>query len=177
MTFEEFQALAKGMKAVYGAQNFLPDAESVKVYFSLLLDLDYSAASAAIQRHMLTNKFPPTIADIREQCAEIADTGKMDWLEGWNAIQRVRGRYGYNRPSEAIEALRDIDEKTARVAEMLGWQALCLSENPTADRANFRQCFERMQQRETETMKLPEAFSKAISAAASRLQIGGGKEC
>ena len=66
MNKEEFTKLAKGMKAVYTSQNFLPDSDAMKVWFAMLQDLDYKPTSIAVQKYMMTNKFPPTIADIRE---------------------------------------------------------------------------------------------------------------
>ena len=39
MSFEEFKKLVKGMKAVYTSQSFLPDAESVKIWYQLLKDI------------------------------------------------------------------------------------------------------------------------------------------
>ncbi len=66
MTKEEFKILCKIMKAVYPQPTFLPDAYAFKVWYELLEDLDYTVAQAAIEKYILTNKFPPTIADIRE---------------------------------------------------------------------------------------------------------------
>ena len=74
MTKDEFKILCKGMKAVYPQSTFLPDADAFKVWYSLLQDLDYTIAQAAIQKYILTNKFPPTVADIRE-CAVLVRTG------------------------------------------------------------------------------------------------------
>lgn len=175
MTFDEFKPLAKGMKAVYASQNFLPDADSIKLFYSLLSDLDYQLCSAAIQRYMLTHKFPPTIADIREQCVTVTDTKRLDWLQGWNAVCKAISRYGYYRPVEALDALAEFDADTSRVAEMLGWQRLCMSDNPAADRANFRQAYESMQGRKKEEARLPESVKTMLDTVASRLQIGDGK--
>lgn len=176
MTKEEFKTLTKGLKSVYASQNFLPDDDSMKIWYRLLRDLPYEVAAAAAQRHMMTNRFPPTVADIREQSVKVADKDSKDWLEGWSQVSKVMSRFGYNRPKEAIEALTAFDERTGRVVEMLGWQNLCMSENPTADRANFRQAYENMQMREKENAKLPEAFRAVIAKTANRLQLGGGNE-
>ena len=48
MTFDEFKILVKGMKAVYTSPNFLPDADSVKIWYRLLGDMPYELASIAI---------------------------------------------------------------------------------------------------------------------------------
>lgn len=71
MTKEEFKILCKIMKAVYPQPTFLPDAYAFKVWYELLEDLDYTVAQAAILKYILTNKFPPTIADIREYAVSV----------------------------------------------------------------------------------------------------------
>lgn len=67
MTREEFKTLVKGMKAVYAQPTFIPDQDAFNVWFELLKDIPYQQANVAIQKYMLTEKFPPTIADIREK--------------------------------------------------------------------------------------------------------------
>ncbi|MCD8363010.1 MAG: hypothetical protein LUC98_08640 [Lachnospiraceae bacterium] len=88
MTREEFGTLVKGMKAVYVQATFLPDADAFNVWYGLLQDLPYDLVSMAIQEHMLTEKFPPTIADIRAKVAEITapEELRMGELEAWGHV-------------------------------------------------------------------------------------------
>ena len=46
MTHDEFKLLAKGLKAAYPSQNFLPDDYSMRLWYTLLKDVDYTLASA-----------------------------------------------------------------------------------------------------------------------------------
>lgn len=171
MTKEEFKVLAAGLKAVYASQNFLPDREAMAVWYKLLEDLDYSIAAAAAQKYMCTNRFPPTPADIRQQCVSFAPEAKSDWLQGWSYVGRVMSRYGYNRPQEAIAALKAFDPVAGTVAEQLGWQNLCMSENQVADRANFRQAYETLQLRAKENALLPQSLHLMINGVSDRLKL------
>lgn len=175
MTQDEFKVLAKGMKAAYASPNFLPDEESVSVWYRLLKDLDYKVAEAAVYKHICTNKFAPTIAELREQCSKVMLPEAKDWVECWREVQKTMGTYGYNRPIEAIEKLKEFDEKTATVACRLGWVNLCMSENTAVDRANFRQCYETMQTRERESSKLPEGVKTALYALTQKFTLGGNE--
>ena len=76
MTREEFKTLVKGMKAVYAQPTFIPDQDAFNVWFELLKDIPYQQANVAIQKYMLTEKFPPTIADIREKARGKAQGGE-----------------------------------------------------------------------------------------------------
>ena len=179
MTFDEFKILAKGMKAVYASSKFLPDADAIKLFYTMLQDLEYQQCSVAIQKYMMTHKFPPTIAEIREACVTVADAEQTDWLTAWNITCKALSRWGYYRPQEGLQDLQTKDPKAAWVAERLGWQRLCMSENPSADRANFRQAYETAQAREHETALLSPAVREKISMLVSKTamqQIGDGHE-
>ena len=158
MTFNEFKVLAKGMKAVYTSQNFLPDADSVKIWYELLKDLPYELANVAIQRHMATNKFPPTVAEIRAAAVESVYK-PVDWSDGWEQFRKAVSRYGYYQQEAALNSLDDL---TRRVVKRLGWKQLCESENQMQDRANFRMIYEQEQQREEEKAALPTGLKTQI---------------
>lgn len=155
MTSEQFKLLARGLKAAYPVQNFLPDKYSLRLWYRLLGDVDYSKAQAAAAKHICTSKFPPTIAEFREACNSVEEVSPRSWLDGWGAVQKLISKYGYCRPEEAKAALAAADPIAARVVENLGWQKLCESENTVADRANFRQAYETYNTRQKEMSMLP----------------------
>lgn len=174
MSFEEFKILVKGMKAVYTSEKFLPDGDSVKIWFSMLQDIPYNMASAAIQKYMLTNKFPPTIADIRELTAEVRNGERQDWGEAWEKVLKAIRRYGLYNQKKALDSL---DPITRMTVERVGFRELCLSENIAVDRANFRMIYETMEKREKEHQQLPPQLREAISmirieGIGSMIQIG-----
>lgn len=161
MTKDEFKILCKGMKAVYPQSTFLPDADAFKVWYSLLQDLDYTIAQAAIQKYILTNKFPPTVADIRE-CAVLVRTGdKKTWSDGWEEVMKAIRNFGSYREEEALESMSEI---TRKAVKKLGFRNICLSENITADRANFRTIYEQMAENEHTAKQIPLNFSKLIES-------------
>ena len=161
MTFDEFRILAKGMKAVFTSPNFLPDADSVKIWYQLLQDLDYKVANAAIQKYMLTQKFPPTIADIREQATSVSIGEKPLWSDGWEEVLMAIRRYGSYQESLALESMSDI---TRQAVQRLGFRNICMSENIMADRANFRMIYEQIVDREYDAKKIPEKVLSLISS-------------
>ena len=84
MTFDEFAKIAKGLKAAYTSEKFLPDKDALKIWYGLLKDLTYEQASVAAMAYMSINKFPPTIADIREQAIKTSNADLTDnWSDGW----------------------------------------------------------------------------------------------
>lgn len=131
------------MQAMYGDE-FIGTEEAIDVWFALLHDLDYQILSRALQKHMLTNKFKPTVAELREIYADLICPTISDWSEGWEKVSRAIGRYGMYRTEEAMESF---DEVTREAVKRLGFQNICLSENIVADRARFAEIYQAIQQR------------------------------
>lgn len=167
MTQEEFQLLAKGLKAAYPSPNFLPDDYSMKVWFRLLKDIDYALAEAAAYKHICSSKFPPSIAELREQSENCKTADTRNWLSGWSLVQKAIGRYGMFRPVEALDSIREQDPLAAAVAQRMGWRLLCESQDVTADRANFRQSYETIQNRSREDAKLPANLRNRVQSLAA----------
>lgn len=173
MTSEEFIPLAKGMRAAYCAQSFLPDEEALKLWYRMLKDLDGKLVAAAVYKHIASSKFPPTIADIREAAAELKAGEAKDWLEGWGKVVKAIGRHGWCGEREALRELRDFDPLTADIAAQLGWRNLCESTNQSADRANFRKAYETTAQRKKELAKLPPGVANMLKGVSEQLKLEG----
>lgn len=102
MEREQFKVLVKAMKAVYAQPTFIPDQDAFNVWFALLRDLPYKQAELAVQKHMATEKFPPTIADIREKAEQITSVKEteMSELEAWAIVRKAIGRSNYYAEEE-----------------------------------------------------------------------------
>ena len=174
MTFNEFKVLAKGMKAVYTAATFLPDEDSIKIWYRLLQDIPYEVANIAIQRHMMTNKFPPTIAEIREQAAlSVNNELNSDWGQSWEQVCRAIRTYGLWGTEEAFASMDDI---TRQCVKRLGWKELCMSENPMQDRANFRMIFEELKLKTKQESALPLNVKESIAKLQSKQKMIGERK-
>ena len=164
MTREEFDKLIRGIKAAYTNSNFMSNPDSEGVWYRFLKNVDYPLAEAAVYKHISVCKFPPTIAEILEQCSAIAIPDEFNWLDGWRKVQKAIGRYGYSRSAEAIAALKEEDLTAGEVAERLGWENLCMSENQAVDRANFRQGYEAVLNRKRDKLKLSGGVYERLNA-------------
>lgn len=160
MTFDEFMVFSSSLKTYYPRENLLPSKEALSLWYSALQDLPYEVLSAALQKWVTTEKWSPTIAELRTACAELVDGKLPDWGEGWYEVQKTLQRYGWNRPQEAYESLSPLAQSAAK---MIGWTQICESENPEALRAQFRQCFEIAARRADEDRKLPAALKETIA--------------
>lgn len=151
---QEFATLVLAMQAMYG-EEFIGTEEAMDVWFALLHDLDYQILSKALQKHMLTNKFKPTVAELREIYADLICPAISDWSEGWEQVSKAIGHYGMYRTEEAMESF---DEVTRKAVKRLGFQNICLSENIVADRARFAEIYQAIQQRKRMAVNIGSAL-------------------
>jgi len=95
--------------------------------------------------------------------------------EAWGEITRAIRHYGYYRETEALASM---SPTTARVVRHMGWQDICMSEEPTGVlRGQFLRMYGQVADREQEQQLLPAGLQEQISRLAAgkdlRLIQGG----
>ena len=174
MNKAEFSLIAKALRTYFPRHNMLPNAEAASLWYEALKDMDYAVMSAALSKWVTTEKWPPSIAELREKCSELVNGKLPDWGEAWMEVSQAIRRYGWSRPEEAMATM---SPTTRTAVDRIGWTAICTSENPEIIRAQFRQVFEICARRETEDRQIPAALKEAIAqiGAAKTLQLEAGR--
>lgn len=110
MTIQEFSTLAKGMKAVYADPKFIADDYAMSVWYAMLKDLTYTQVTAAVQRYMMSEKFPPTVADIRRLAVENSTPvdDSMGELEAWSLVYKAICSLSWDAPEKEFDKLPDL---------------------------------------------------------------------
>lgn len=139
MDRQQFANLAIGIKSAYPASKVLDDSASMDFWYMMLQDIEYSIAENAIMEHISTNKYPPSIAEVRRLCMSRCTEAILSFDEAWGTVQKAMSKYGCKNPELAYEMM---DNLTVSIVKNLGWNNLCLGENQTANRANFREAYE-----------------------------------
>lgn len=145
MEKREFGLFASAIRTFYPREQILPNKEAMELWFRELQDIPYPVAEAALRKWVSTNKWSPSIADIRELSANVQNGDIPDWGEGWEEVLRAIKRHGMYNVQGAMDSFSPLTRKTV---ERLGFRNICISENPMAERANFRQCYEILAKRE-----------------------------
>lgn len=164
MTKEEWSLLVKAVKSAYPNQTFCPDSYSLELYYRMLQDIPYEALNIAIQRHIATNKYPPTIAELRGSVSP----KEKDWSEGWAEVKKAIRLYGMPREKEALDSMSPL---TREIVQRFGFKEICLTENEDVYRANFRMAYEQSAKKNNEVNVLPETVRARLNGI---LQIGEG---
>lgn len=143
----EWLKIAGTLNNAFAQKKFLSTAEEVNTWYELLKDLPTEQVQANAYKQMMTNKFPPSIADLRESPLE-----EDDWTKGWEEIQKAIRNYGAWQKSKALESL---SPRTRLIAERFGWDDFCNSENQDVLKAQFRDAFNENAKREKQEIKIP----------------------
>jgi len=154
MDKKEFSLLAMALRTYYPKENLLPNNEAMELWYRQLQDIPYKVAEIALNKWVATNKWSPTIADIRECSSEITQGALPDWGQGWEQVLRAIRQFGMYR---AGEAMASFDELTRATVERLGFRDICLSENIGQDRANFRMIYEQLAERRKKEAQIPQS--------------------
>ncbi len=136
--------------------------ETVAMYVRLLSDIPPADLQTVVDQAVATCKFLPTIAELRDMRHSLHNANRLTWADAWDAVQREIRRIGsYGLP-------RFDDELTERVVKAMGWKALCASDNPATDRAQFRDMYNALAGRQETAQKLlPQARELAERSAGS----------
>lgn len=156
---QEIAVLIKAIKTAYPRFNFFSNSqtfnEELNVWLQMLQDLDYKRLEIAVYKHISTNDFPPSIANIRKLATETVTESMQDWSSAYDLMQRAIRRFGGYREIEAIEWISEQDKLAGEITRRLGFRSLCESINEIADRANFREAYNSMSSKQKTYNQIP----------------------
>lgn len=159
MTNEEFATFSMALKTYFPRETLLPNKQAMELWYRELQDIPYDVAVLALRKWVATQKWSPSIADIREQAASIVGGEAMTWGESWHNLQEAIRRFGSWNEREALESL---DPLTRKCAEYIGFRELCISENVMADRAHYQKIFGTVLRREQMDRQLAAPLRESI---------------
>lgn len=173
MTKQEFGILASAIRTYYPGKDLLPNQQAMELWYRELQDIPYAVAEAGLRQWVATQKWPPTIADIREMATDVKHGSIPDWGDGWEDVLKAIRLFGMYREADAMASF---DEITRQCVERLGFRNICLSDNIAADRANFRMMYETMAERKKKDKQIPMNLSNLIETIQKeQLLIGKGE--
>lgn len=159
MNKEEFSQFAMALKTYYPREEkLLVNQQAMGLWYMQLQDLSYDVASAALNKWVALNKWSPSIADIRSYASSIVYGDIPDWGEAWELVLDSIRRFGMYRKQEGISYIGEHNRIALRCAERIGYDTLCMSENLSVERANFRMMYDQYSAREDEKRQLPNAL-------------------
>ena len=165
MNKDEFAQIASAIKELYPSQKVLQTETAMLLWFSLLEDIPYRAAEAAVIKLASTKQFAPTIAEIRAEALAATSNKIKDWSEAWEEVLASIGPYGWRQTKKALETFDDLTREAVR---RVGYKTICLSEHIQTERANFRMIYENLAAQKKVNDVLPPRY-QALAAEGAKL--------
>lgn len=152
-------------------------AATVNLWASMFADDPSGIVGLAVQKHIATSKWPPSIAEIREIIAQLTTPDLIPPDQAWLAVSDLMGTIGrYNHG----DLQRQLPPLVARAVEAIGWGNLCEMHSsycsggrPGMDRLAFMDQYKPMYEREKERAMLPKAIAEKADAIANAVPDGG----
>ena len=142
------QDILKAVAPLQLAYNASLDDNRLRLYVEMLSDIPPSILEASVKKLIMTNKFLPSIAEIRETAYGIKEiisgTAAPDESEAWGeVIKAIRSVGYYGKPKFSHEAI------TVAVNN-IGWQDICMTTNEGMNtlRSQFRRAYQLAAQRQ-----------------------------
>lgn len=161
LSVEDFRVIVRGLQAAYTRDNFIPNEYTFNLWYTALQDIPYPSLNRASTSYIMSNRFPPTIADIRQLAYDL--TAQPDELPSaaWNQLLRAL-RMSYAPDSEDVwNQLPEITKKiVGGYATFRAWGNTELSALESVQRPMFVKRFEEYTQREREAAAIPENLRK-----------------
>ena len=136
--------------------NFVVTEKTVEVYWQILSDIPADELKVATL-HCISEsgrKFAPSVGELRGAVGELRSmsTNMPSSFQAWQEVQKQISDNGgdFGKPVWSCPLVE-------RTVQAIGWRNLRMSEDATADRARFIQCYEQFQERaQKEDLLVPE---------------------
>ncbi len=121
---KEFGQIIAILKASYN--NFEADKVTMNVWYECLKDNNYDTLLIAIKKLIMVNKFKPTIADIREQIADISIpfAEQLTGADAWGQVVKSISTYGMYKEKQALESM---SQQVRELVERFTYKELCIT--------------------------------------------------
>ena len=152
MQRQDFLKIVSAIKTYYPREkNLLPNPQSIELWYQQLKDIDYRVLELAVNKWASTQKWSPSIADLRETVAEFItqeNDSPDSWSNAWERVIKSIGQFGIYRVDEALNYIGEYSQIARDATERLGFKNICLSDNITADRARFSEIYKSLSDRQ-----------------------------
>jgi hypothetical protein len=166
MTKQEFSTLAATLKASYSNSKFFTTREQVDVWYEMLCDLPYPDANRSVQKYIRTNRFPPSIAEIREGAVEMPNLPNA--AEAW-AMVRKAARNGLYDSAREYAALPEPVQRALGSRNALFDMAMMDDYTIELQQSRFMRVYETETTRAKERALIPAKVMAMIETTCERL--------
>lgn len=162
MVKEEWKEGVAILKSFYTSQNFLPDALTWNVWLEGLKDIPYEIIKRSIVIYSQTNKFPPTVADLREIALSFVPGEKLNEMQAWALVGKAV-RNSMNNAETEFDKLPALVQISVGSPSVLKEWAKMEEDKMSIAQAQFLKSFKANQIREKNLMMLSDGIRNELA--------------
>jgi len=151
----------RALSAAYPRDNFIPDEYSFNLWYTRLQDIPYLTLKRAADNYIMTNRYAPTIADMRTYAQDMDVAFDMLAAQAWDQLLRAL-RMSYAPESEQVwKELPEITKQcVGGYSTFRAWGNTDTASLESVQRPMFIKRFEVYQSRERKELSVPEGLRK-----------------
>lgn len=150
------------------------DAEDTISIWTMMFENDEpKIVTEAVKALIITNKFPPTIADVKEKINLITqnESSVMTEMEAWNIVYKSI-KYANYGSEQAFNEFPEIIKKLVGSPQQLReWAIMDADTVKSVVQSNFMRSFKVRQTRDLQLQALPESTKKLIQGLSEKLSM------
>ncbi len=149
---------------------------TVDLWATMFSEDDAGIVGLAVKKHIATNKWPPSVAELRELMLEMTAPDLIAPDQAWLAVSdfiKLHGEHLYVEERDCLPPL------IARAVESIGYHNLyemncgsCRGSKPGMARTAFMNLYEQLYERERNRAMTPGYVTRQIDSAAGHLSTG-----
>lgn len=161
INIEDFRQIMHVLTAAYPNSKLIPDEFTFNLWYTRLQDIPYLTLKRAADNYIMTNRYAPTIADMRTYAQDMDVAFDMLAAQAWDQLLRAL-RMSYAPESEQV--WNDLPEITKQCvggyATFRAWGNNDTASLESVQRPMFIKRFEVYQSRERKELSVPEGLRK-----------------
>jgi hypothetical protein len=163
ISVQDFRTIVRALSAAYPRDNFIPDEYSFNLWYTRLQDIPYITLKRAADNYIMTNRFAPTIADMRSYAQDMDVAFDMLAAQAWDQLLRAL-RMSYAPESEQVwNELPDVTKQcVGGYATFRAWGNTENSSLESVQRPMFIKRFEELQKRVRKEGSAQERFREPL---------------
>lgn len=178
MTYAEFAKLAANIKTYFPRDNVLPSDRAMTLWYESLKDLDADAVMTGLKKYVLTNKFPPSISDLRSYAVRPAGKEEISETHAWNLVYQALGN-SIGHAEEEFDKLPEVVQRAVHSpGQLREWAKMDIRTVNSVIYSNFLRAYSAAVVRQREDDNMPEYLKELeadIAARLARSRSGDGK--
>lgn len=171
MTKDEFGKIMMALQGIYQKENLFPNDVTREVWFSALQDIPYDVLMMAVQKWITTEKWSPSVAELRSLAAEIVNEPIPGFEEAWEKVLRIARDYSPYDTERTEAKIAELDDITRQCLKLVDIKSIAYTENLGVDRAHFMKTYEILANRKKTQNQEPETLRTAIDARQPKADV------